>query len=172
MALKLAKKGKVQKVVKKAPTRQASAAKNAPAQKEAENLSYPSGQYTEGVGRRKVATARVRLYESAGDLIVNDKLVGSYFDGVLNADKMYLKPFKVTGTEKKFTFSAKIRGAGISAQLDALVHAISRALVKFDPELKTLLKAEGMLTRDDRMKETRKIGMGGKARRSRQSPKR
>ena len=53
-----------------------------------------------------------------------------------------------------------------------MVHGIARALVKFNPEFRTLLKAAGMLTRDDRMKETRKIGMGGSARRSRQSPKR
>ncbi|MDQ5951441.1 MAG: small subunit ribosomal protein [Patescibacteria group bacterium] len=172
MALKLGKKNKVQKVVKKVVTSKPSAAKNTAQAKVAENLTYPSGEYTEGVGRRKVATARVRLYQSAGDLIVNDKLVGTYFGGVLNADKSYLKPFKLTGTDKKFTFSAKVSGSGIEAQLEALVHAISRALVKFDPEFKTLLKAENLMTRDDRMKETRKIGMGGKARRSRQSPKR
>lgn len=172
MALKLAKKGKVQKVVKKAVAARPVAGKNAVTAKVAENLTYPTGEYTEGIGRRKVATARVRLYQAAGDLIVNDKLVGNYFGGVLNADSLYLKPFKLTGTEKKFVFSAKVSGAGLSSQLDALVHAISRALVKFDPEFKPLLKAEGLLTRDDRMKETRKIGMGGKARRRRQSPKR
>lgn len=171
MALKLAKKGKVQKVVKKVATNRPSASKS-PVQKTAEVLTYPTGTYTEGVGRRKVATARVRLYETSGDLIVNDKLVGTYFHNVLNADSFYLKPFKLTGTEKKFTFSAKISGAGISSQMTALVHAISRALVKYNEEFRPLLKTEGMLTRDDRMKETRKIGMGGKARRKRQSPKR
>lgn len=172
MALKLGKKGKVQKVVKKVVTSKPSANNRSAAPKEAVNLTYPTGQYTEGVGRRKVATARVRLFESAGDLIVNDKLAGQYFNNVLNADRLYLKPFQLTGTEKKFTFSAKVSGAGTNSQLGALVHAISRALVKFNPEFKTLLKAEGLMTRDDRMKETRKIGMGGKARRSRQSPKR
>jgi small subunit ribosomal protein S9 len=171
MALKLGKKGKVQKVVKKVVTSKPSANK-APLQKAVENLTYPSGEYTEGVGRRKVATARVRLFETAGDLIVNDKLAGVYFNGVLHADKRYLLPFKLTGTDKKFTFSAKVSGAGINSQLAALVHAISRALVKYNAEFKPLLKAEGLMTRDDRMKETRKIGMGGKARRSRQSPKR
>jgi small subunit ribosomal protein S9 len=172
MALKLAKKGKVQKVVKKAVTTRPAAANKNVAPKNDVVLTYPSGTYTEGVGRRKVATARVRLFESAGDLIVNDKLAGAYFHNVLNADKLYLKPFQVTGTDKKFTFSAKVRGAGTSSQMTALIHAISRALVKYNEEFRPLLKAEGMLTRDDRMKETRKIGMGGKARRSRQSPKR
>lgn len=170
MALKLAKKGKVQKVVKKAVTARPTAAVHA--NKNTENLSYPTGEFTEGIGRRKVATARVRLYETTGDLIVNDKVAGNYFHTVLNADRLYLKPFKVTGTEKKFTFVAKVAGAGTSAQLQALVHGISRALAKYNVEFRSLLKAEGLLTRDDRMKETRKIGMGGKARRSRQSPKR
>lgn len=173
MALKLSKKqNKVQKVVKKAVRKGKANSAAASAKNSSNDLSYPTGQYTEAVGRRKVATARVRLFESNGDLIVNDKVVGNYFSNVLNSDKLYLKPFKLTGTDKKFTFIAKVSGAGINAQLDALVHAISRALVKYDPEFKALLKPEGLLTRDDRMKETRKIGMGGKARRQRQSPKR
>lgn len=168
MALKLAKKGKVQKVVKKMTAKAAVAQ----AVDKGADLTYPTGTYTEGIGRRKVATARVRIYEAAGDMIVNEKVVGEYFRGIASAQKRYLKPFELTGTEKKFTFVAKISGSGIDAQLDALVHALSRALVKYNVEFKTLLKAESLLTRDDRMKETRKIGMGGKARRKRQSPKR
>lgn len=172
MALKLNKKNtKVKKVVKKAVTaapKQTSAA----AKKEAAPLSYPKGQYTEGIGRRKVATARVRIYKSAGDFIVNDLVVGGYFHNISHAEKRYLQPFKLTGSDGDFSVVAKVSGAGIEAQLDALVHGISRALVSFNPEYKTLLKAEGLMTRDDRMKETRKIGMGGKARRKRQSPKR
>lgn len=172
MALKLAKKGKVQKVVKKVAPKKVKATPGAVQAQPTADLTYGSGEYTEAVGRRKVATARVRLYESKGDLIVNDKVVGQYFHNVLNADRIYMQPFKLTGTDKKFSFTAKISGAGISAQLQALTHALSRALVEYNAEFKPLLKAEGLLTRDDRMKETRKIGMGGKARRKRQSPKR
>ncbi len=167
MALKLKKTTKVQKVVKKIiPTTSGSRS----AQKSA--LAYASGEYIEGVGRRKVATARVRLYQSKGDFIVNDSVVGSYFTGVRNADKKYLQPFKITGTEKQFAVTAKVSGSGVSSQLDALILGISRALVEFNAEFRPLLKKAGLLTRDDRMKETRKVGMGGKARRSRQSPKR
>lgn len=173
MALKLTKKKntRVKKVVKKAVV---AAPKKSTAQgKQAQvDLSYPKGDYIEGIGRRKVATARVRIYQSEGDFIVNDRVVGSYFGNIAHADKRYLLPFKLTGTEGKFSVVAKVSGAGINAQLDALLHGISRALVTFDPEFKTLLKADSLLTRDDRMKETRKIGMGGKARRQRQSPKR
>ncbi|MCB9813032.1 MAG: 30S ribosomal protein S9 [Pseudomonadales bacterium] len=132
----------------------------------------PTGKYYEAVGRRKVATARVRLFEATGDFIVNDKVVGKYFDSISDAALRYNNPFELTGTKGKFSVLVKVSGSGKSAQLDAMVHGISRALVKFDPAYKTLLKTEGLMSRDDRMKETRKIGMGGKARRKRQSPKR
>lgn len=168
MALKLKKTTKIQKVVKKmVPTTPTG---SRPVQKA--QLAYASGEYIEGVGRRKVATARVRIYQSKGDFIVNDSVVGSYFSGVRNADKKYLQPFKLTGTEKQFAVTAKVSGSGIASQLDALVLAIARALVEFNGEYRPLLKKAGLMTRDDRMKETRKIGMGGKARRARQSPKR
>lgn len=167
MALKLKKTTKVQKVVKKiVPTT------SGPRSAQKSALAYASGEYIEGVGRRKVATARVRLYQSKGDFIVNDSVVGSYFTGVRNADKKYLQPFKITGTEKQFAVTAQVSGSGVSSQLDALILGISRALVEFNAEFRPLLKKAGLLTRDDRMKETRKVGMGGKARRSRQSPKR
>ncbi len=135
-------------------------------------LSYPTGEYTKGVGRRKVATARVRLYESKGDFIVNDKLVGDYFSGIVNAPQTYNEPFVLTQTQGKFSVTVKIVGSGIHAQIEALKHGIARALVSYNPEFKSILKQAGLLTRDDRMKETRKMGMGGKARRKRQSPKR
>lgn len=169
MALKLSKKtSKPKKIVKKTTSPRAAAKKSAQGQQ----FTAPKGNYIEAVGRRKVATARVRLYETTGDFVVNDRIVGDYFSTVKNADRRYLEPFKITGTDKKFTVTAKIAGSGVSAQLDAMVHGIARALVKYNAEFRPLLKEAGMLTRDDRMKETRKIGMGGKARRQRQSPKR
>lgn len=170
MALKLSKKKTTaQKVVKKitktkkvAPRTQATAGV----------VTMPTGKYIEAVGRRKVATARVRLFESTGDFVVNGKVVGQYFNTVPNVASRYNVPFELTGTKGKFTVSVKVSGSGYSAQLEAMLHGIARALVKYDPSFTVLLKPAGLLTRDDRMKETRKIGMGGKARRSRQSPKR
>jgi small subunit ribosomal protein S9 len=128
--------------------------------------------YIRTVGRRKTAVARVRLYKKSGDMIVNDLPVGQYFPGEV-AGKQFLKPFEITNTIGKFSFSAKVEGSGKAAQLDAVVHGLSRALATLDvAAYRTLLKKEGLLTRDSRMKESRKVGTGGKARRKKQSPKR
>jgi small subunit ribosomal protein S9 len=172
MALKLSKKtNKVKKVIKKAVAAQP---KSGAQQKHVVDpqVTLPTGKYAEGVGRRKVATARVRLYEAGGDFVVNGKVAGRYFETIPNASRMFNDPFEVTGTKAKFGVNATVSGSGISSQLDAVVHGISRALIEFNPDLRPLLKAGGFLTRDARMKETRKIGHGGKARAKRQSPKR
>jgi small subunit ribosomal protein S9 len=124
------------------------------------------------MGRRKVASARVRIYEGQGDFVVNNLLVSEYFKNVRNAPAIYMKPFDLTGTKGKFSVTVKISGSGLDAQLDALLNGVAKALVAFNPDFRTFLKPAGLLTRDDRMKETRKMGMGGKARRKRQSPKR
>lgn len=171
MALKLSKKNnKVKKIIKKANRSQQQA--KVAAQDPLAHLTVPSGKYTEAVGRRKVASARVRIYESEGDFIVNNQHVSDYFANVPNAAVRYMLPFEVTETKGTFSVRAIVSGSGMAAQIDAIVHGISRALVAHDPELRPALKAKGLLTRDDRMKETRKIGTGGKARRKRQSPKR
>jgi len=171
MARKLTKKtNKVQKVIKKVKlSRSSSVAKD----KKETSISLPTSKYVEAVGRRKVATARVRIYEDAkAEFIVNGMAAGQYFSTILNAPTLYNKPLTIVDLLGTLTISAKVKGSGLSSQLDAVVHGLSRALVKKDPELRGLLKEAGLLTRDDRMKETRKIGMGGKARRKRQSPKR
>lgn len=172
MARKLKKKNttvqKVVKKVKKSVTRNAATS----ASSQALNFTIPNAEYIEAVGRRKVATARVRLYKKPGDFVVNDKVVGEYFSGISNAAILYNRPFHVTDTLGKYAVTVSVTGSGTRAQLDAVVHGLARALVKMNPDLRGLLKKDGLLTRDDRMKETRKIGMGGKARRQRQSPKR
>jgi len=172
MALKLKKKNtQVKKIIKKKTP--VMAANNSRVSAEiATNLTLPTGEYIEATGRRKVATARVRLYTTKGDFVVNNKIAGVYFDTIPHASTLYNEPFMITGTQGTYSVTAKVSGSGVHSQLGAMRLAIAKALVKIDPEFKTLLKAKGLLTRDDRMKETRKIGMGGKARRSRQSPKR
>lgn len=170
MALKKNKK-KIQpkKIVKPVASRKAASKNSAGKQL----LAVPQGVFVEGIGRRKSATARVRIYpKTKGDFSVNGVIVGQYFASTLGAATRYHKPLEVTGTRGQFAITAKVSGSGVSGQLDAVVHGLSRALAKHNPEYRTLLKSEGLLTRDDRTKETRKIGTGGKARRKRQSPKR
>lgn len=128
--------------------------------------------YIYAVGRRKTATCRVRLYLKKGDNLINERSVSAFFPGVID-QKFLLKPLSLTETQDKFSFTAKVEGSGIKAQRDAVVHGIARALSLADREAyRPVLKKAGLLTRDPRMKESRKVGTGGKARRKKQSPKR
>lgn len=170
MAVKLRKNSTKQKrIVKKV---QPIAVKSGKKSTDDRTMKIPSGNYFEGVGRRKVAIARVRIYPGKGDFLVNGLAAGQYFDEVINSSSVYNKPLVAANLMGEFSITAKVSGSGISSQVDAVVLGLARALVKYDPELKAVMKKEGYLTRDDRMKESRKIGMGGKARRKRQSPKR
>lgn len=169
MANKLKKKTAVQKVVKKVKPL---TTVHADRPKVPANVSLPKGEYVTAVGRRKTATARVRIYKDAGDFIVNNKVVGEYFANIQNAPIQYLQPFVLTESQGKHAVIVKVDGSGVSSQMDATIHGISRALLKINPEYRDVLKKAGLLTRDDRMRETRKIGTGGKARRAKQSPKR
>ena len=128
--------------------------------------------YTTAVGRRKTARARVRLFKGKGELVINDQSVEKYFPGQI--DKLiYLKPFRVTKTEGKYSATVKVSGAGKKAQLGAVVHGLARALDKENEELyHVLLKRDGLLTRDPRMKERRKPGLAQSARAKKQSRKR
>lgn len=124
------------------------------------------------VGRRKTAVARVRMFEGKDEIIVNGKPVSKYWPGV-TFENLYMEPLRTTNTHTKFTATVKVTGSGTLGQMGAFIHGISRALVKVNPErFRPILKKRGFLTRDPRMKETRKVGGGGKARAKRQSPKR
>ena len=158
---------KIQKVVKKiVPVAKTAAARNLA------KMALPGGDFVATVGRRKTATARVRVYKQGGDYIVNDKPMAQYFSSVISPEAKFLQPFRVTDTLGKFAVSVKVAGSGVNSQLEAAVHGIARALVALDEGYRPMLRAAGFLTRDPRMKETRKPNMGGKARRKRQSPKR
>ena len=128
--------------------------------------------YTFSVGRRRSASARVRLFKGKGENLVNDKPIEEYFPGVINKVD-WSKPFKLTETEDKYFVTVKVAGGGKNGQLDAVVLGISRALGAADKEkFRPPLKRAGLLARDSRIRERRKVGMGGKARRKKQSPKR
>lgn len=135
------------------------------------------------VGKRRESRARVRLYEDIkkypqgeekiqkGDIFVNNKKIGEYFSGKV-FQAMYNEPFRITNTLEKYVISIRASGGGNSGQLGAVVHGVSRALSKLDAKNRAILKKAGFLTRDARTRERRKVGMGGKARRRKQSPKR
>ncbi len=113
-----------------------------------------------GTGRRKTAKARVFLRPGAGEIEVN----GSSLENYLPNDvlRMIVKaPLQLTETVEKFNIFATVKGGGPAGQAGALRHGISRALLKYNGELRERLKAEGFLTRDPRMKERKKYGQKG-----------
>jgi len=128
--------------------------------------------YTYAVGKRREATARVRLFRGKGESLVNGQPIAQYFSGIVS-ESVWKKPFRLTETTEKYFVSVKVVGGGIQGQLEASTHGIAKSLSKANPEkFRAILKTAGLLTRDSRIRERRKIGTGGKARRQKQSPKR
>ena len=116
-------------------------------------------QYYEGLGRRKAATARVRLHIGGnGKIIVNDKLADEFFPREGDVQTM-VEPLRVTETEGRFDVTVRVDGGGISGQRDAVRLGIARALLKVDPGLRPVLRKGGFLTRDNRVKERKKPGL-------------
>ncbi len=116
-------------------------------------------QYFEGVGRRKEATARARLYvQGSGRVLVNDKPLDEYFGREIDRIAVYA-PLKLTGTESRFNVSIKVNGGGVTGQAIAARMAIARALLEADPEFRLTLKTAGYLSRDAREKERKKPGL-------------
>ena len=127
-------------------------------------------QFFYSVGKRKNAIARVKLYQDgAGAVMVNDQKLKEYFAGVSRENAV--APLVLVGVEKTFDVEAHVQGGGKSAQSDAMRHGISRALLLFNPELRSNLKPEGFLRRDARKKERKKPGLK-RARRAPQWQKR
>lgn len=146
-----------------------------------ESKKTASKDYVFTIGRRKSATATVRLYKKdvvfegitvhKGEIVVNNKAASSYFGK--DKELICLQPLEITNTKNVFAVSIKTSGGGKEGQLEAAVLGIARALDKFDSDkFHTILKKKGLFTRDPRVRERRKVGMGGKARRKKQSPKR
>lgn len=128
--------------------------------------------YFYAVGRRKESQARVRLYHGKGENTVNEMPVSKYFEGSV-AEKRLAKPFGATESSDKYYYSGRVTGGGKEGQLEALILAIARALVKVSPDKnRIVLRKLNLLTRDSRIRQRRMVGMGGKARRKKQSPKR
>jgi len=117
-----------------------------------------SVQYYEGIGRRKTSSARVRIMTGNGQYIINDKQAEAYFPRLGDMKKI-VSPLLAAEMEDRFDISVKVKGGGITGQAGAVCHGLARALVKMDPELRPVMRAGGLLTRDSRMKERKKPGL-------------
>ncbi len=113
-----------------------------------------------GTGRRKTSVARVRLASGTGKITVNGRSFEHYFP-VETLRAVASQPLAVTSNSDKFDVRVEVAGGGPSGQAGAVRHGIARALLHFDASLRPTLKAEGLLTRDPRMKERKKYGQPG-----------
>lgn len=118
-----------------------------------------STQYFEGVGRRKTSTARVRVYPGGtGNVVVNDKPLNEYFPRVGDATDL-IKPLEVAGLLGTMDMTVVVKGGGVTGQTGAVRLGLARALVGYQPELRSALRRAGFLTRDAREKERKKPGL-------------
>lgn len=120
----------------------------------AENLKY-----WEGIGRRKTTTARVRIYEDTNiKNSINQKPLESYFNKL--EIEYITKPFRVLDLkDKRFSFTVKVEGGGKTGWKDAIRLGIARALIKYNPDFKPALRKAGLVTRDPRAVERKKVGL-------------
>ena len=129
-----------------------------------------SVNYNYGTGRRKSAVARVFIKPGKGDIVVNDKPLDVFFSR--ETGRMIVRqPLELTGNLDKFDIMVNVCGGGESGQAGAVRHGITRALIDFDAELKPVLSNAGLVTRDAREVERKKVGLR-KARRRKQFSKR
>ena len=110
-----------------------------------------------GTGHRKNATARVWIAPGSGAIVVNDREAAQYF-GRPTLQTVINQPFSVTDTVGKYDVWATADGGGLSGQAGALRHGISKALIEANPDLRPVLRKLGLLTRDPRVKESKKFG--------------
>jgi len=115
-------------------------------------------RYFEAVGRRKEATARVRIVSGTGAYVVNDKPAEDYFPRLGDLERMKA-PAEVAGLANKLDVSVLVNGGGITGQSSAVSHGLARALLKMDENFRPDLKRAGLLTRDSRIKERKKPGL-------------
>jgi small subunit ribosomal protein S9 len=128
------------------------------------------GNYNYGTGRRKSSVARVFMKAGTGKIVVNDKPVDEYFSR--ETGRMIVRqPLVLTDNLNTFDIMVNVSGGGESGQAGAVRHGITRALIEFSPEMKPTLKVAGLVTRDAREVERKKVGFH-KARRRKQFSKR
>lgn len=113
-------------------------------------------KYFEGIGRRKTATARVRVYSGDKASNINGAALDTYFAGTPSAVDAVMKSFRVTDLDGKYYFTAIVNGGGLSSQADAVSLGLARALYSMDDSLKSSLRKAGLVTRDPREVERKK----------------
>jgi len=116
-------------------------------------------KYTYGLGRRKSATARARLYKGKGEITINDKPALEYLCGNKTLLAEITDPLGLSGKQKEFNITVKVSGGGSAGQVDAIKLAIAKALTTDAPDLRPLLKKAGLMKRDPREKERKKYGL-------------
>ena len=126
--------------------------------------------YYYGTGKRKTSVAQVRLYPGGGGFTVNERTIEEFFP--LEAWRFtIMEPLRVTDNQSRYGVVVKIHGGGVVSQAGAVRHGIARALLRSDDTLRPVLKQRGLLTRDSRIKESKKYGLK-RARRAPQYTKR
>ena len=128
-------------------------------------------KYTYGLGRRKSATATVRLYKGKGEITINGKPALEYLSGNKTQLAEITDPLAIAGKQKEYEITVVAKGGGLAGQVDAIKLAISKALVTEAPDLRPVLKKAGFTSRDPREKERKKYGLRS-ARRKEQFSKR
>ena len=135
---------------------------------EAQKIDFKDSKYA--TGRRKTSIAKVWLKKGSGQILINGKNYDDYFTREIHKMKL-LRPFEIINQTADYDVRGNVTGGGLTGQVGALVHGISKALLKFDENLKATLKKEKLTTRDSRAVERKKYGHR-KARRSFQFSKR
>ena len=115
--------------------------------------------YKYGLGRRKAATARVRLYKGKGNITINDKPALEYLSGDKSKLAEITDPLALTQKQKDYDITIRVSGGGLAGQVDAIKLAISKALTTDAPDLRPVLKKAGFVKRDPREKERKKYGL-------------
>ena len=116
-------------------------------------------KYTYGLGRRKAATARARLYKGKGNITINDKPALEYLSGDKSKLAEITDPLALTQKQKDYDITIRVSGGGLAGQVDAIKLAISKALTTDAPDLRPVLKKAGFVKRDPREKERKKYGL-------------
>jgi small subunit ribosomal protein S9 len=117
-----------------------------------------TGQYYEGIGRRKQSTARVRIMSGSGEFIVNEKPLEEYFTRGGDSAAI-IAPLETVGQRTSLDVSVLVQGGGVTGQTGAVQLGLARALLKLNPDLRAALRKSGFLTRDPREKERKKPGL-------------